>query len=87
MEIINRYHKKLAFNINGKAFGIDTKEIKKVDDELGRELIKNYWIEEIKKPEKPFEKLSEKKQVKTEKTEIKGRVSLKTKNSFDSKKF
>lgn len=61
MVIKNRYHKKLAFDINGKTFGIDAYEIKKVDDTLGRELIKNFWIEEVKEEikieNKPKEKI------------------------------
>lgn len=84
MKVINNYHKRLAFNIDGKAFGIDINEVKVVDDKLGRELIKNFWIDEVKEEKKPEIKETLEK---TEKKEHKGRVSLKAKNSFNSKKF
>jgi len=48
MKIQNKYHKKLGFEVNGKPFGIEANETKIVEEELGRKLLKNYWIEEIK---------------------------------------
>ena len=48
MKIQNKYHKKLGFEVDGKPFGIEANEIKTVGEELGRKLLKNYWIEEIK---------------------------------------
>lgn len=53
MRVRNTYHKKLAFNIDGKPFGIEANEIKEVDEKLGKELLNNYWIEEIKEKKAP----------------------------------
>ena len=59
MKIVNRYHKRLSFVIDGRTFGIDSGEIVDVDDLLGRELIKSAWITEVKehkiKPSNNFE--------------------------------
>lgn len=47
MLIQNLYHKKLAFSINGKPFGIEKHEIKTVDKEIGIQLLRNHWIVEV----------------------------------------
>ncbi|MHA1329840.1 MAG: hypothetical protein ACTSR2_02070 [Candidatus Hodarchaeales archaeon] len=67
MLIKNKYHKKLAFVIQGQPFGIEAGEVKKVDDAIGRELIKNVWIIEIKEDneEKPKEIISKYKRSKS----------------------
>ena len=50
MRIKNNYHKKLSFEFENPymTFSIGPGEEKEVSEELGRRLLDNYWIEEIK---------------------------------------
>ena len=68
MKITNKYHKRLAFIIDGKTFGIESKEIKEVDDELGSKLLESPWIEEVKETQEPKKIDIQEKQAKRSKT-------------------
>jgi len=46
MLIKNIYHKRLSF-IKDEAIGIEKNQIIRVDDKIGRELLKSPWITEI----------------------------------------
>jgi len=72
MKIINKYHKRLAFIVDGETFGIEAKEIKEVDDRLGSKLLESVWIEEVKD-------ISQTKKIDIQDNKQKGRKTLKTK--------
>jgi len=48
MKITNLYHKALSFEIEGRPFHIEPKEVKIVDDKFGKILLRNHWIIQIK---------------------------------------
>ena len=48
MEIKNHYHKCLSFVIDDIGFSIAGGEVKTVEEELGRKLLGNVWIKEVK---------------------------------------
>jgi len=50
MRIKNNYHKRLSFEFENPymTFSIGPGEEKEVSEELGKRLLGNYWIEEIK---------------------------------------
>ena len=70
MKIINKYHKRLAFIVDGETFGIEAREVKEVDDKLGSKLLENPWIEEVKEVQESKINIQDKQ---------KGRKTLKTK--------
>ena len=58
--IKNNYHKKLISEVFGKPIGIEPGEIKLVEDNEAKVLLRNHWIKEVKpieKIEKPIEKI------------------------------
>ena len=73
MIVKNIYHKELAFIILGKPFSIKSGEIRKVNNIIAVELLKNPWIVEYKMPkevEMPFfeiEKVKKSKKIKKRK--------------------
>jgi len=95
IKIQNKYHKRLGFNIDGKPFGIEKNEIKVVEEDLGKKLLKTHWIEEVKEikeiprmeeipripraEEIPKILIPEDKILKIERKKYKGREKLKTK--------
>jgi len=50
MRIKNNYHKRLSFEFESPygPFSIGPGEEKEVSEEMGRKLLNNYWIKEIK---------------------------------------
>lgn len=57
MKIKNTYHKRLSFEFDDLGpFSIDTNEEKNVEEKLGKRLIMNSWIKEIKKIEEKVSK-------------------------------
>lgn len=56
MLIISSYHKKLHFQLEDNSIGIEPNQVINVDEETGKKLLENPWLEEVKEKVPVFER-------------------------------
>lgn len=48
IKLLNTYHKRLSFDEEFFAFSIDANEIKEIEIDIAKKVLKNMWIKEVK---------------------------------------